>query len=86
MNPEMVAEYSPALSAKLLAGRRGCTPIDEFCVGADERRFLIAACANARSACVVAAEDDAERVADGIGEDPEARLAFTRDAGGAQGE
>jgi hypothetical protein len=34
----------------------------------------------------VAAEDDAERVTDGIGEDPEARLTLTWDTGGAQGE
>lgn len=32
------------------------------------------------------AEDDAEGVADRIGEDPEACLAFTRDARGAEGE
>jgi len=34
----------------------------------------------------VATEDDAEGMAGGVGEDPEARFAFTRDAGGAQGE
>jgi hypothetical protein len=34
----------------------------------------------------VAAEDDAERVTDGVGEDPEAGLALTGDAGGAQRE
>jgi hypothetical protein len=45
-----------------------------------------AACADAGSACAVAAEDDAERVTDGVSEDPEARLAFPRDAGGAQEE
>ena len=34
----------------------------------------------------MAAEDDAERVTDRVGEDPEARLAFPWDAGGAQEE
>jgi hypothetical protein len=34
----------------------------------------------------VATEDDAERVTDGVGEDPEACLAFTRDTGGTQAE
>ena len=32
------------------------------------------------------AEDDAERMADGIGEDPEASLALTSDPGGTRGE
>jgi hypothetical protein len=34
----------------------------------------------------VAAEDDAERMTDGIGEDPAARLVLTSDPGGTQGE
>ena len=51
-----------------------------------ERHALIAACANDGSAFAVATEDDAERVTDRVGEDPEASLAFTRQAGGAQGE
>jgi hypothetical protein len=34
----------------------------------------------------VAAKDDAERVTDGVGEDPEARLAFPWDTGGTQEE
>jgi hypothetical protein len=34
----------------------------------------------------VATEDDAERVAGGVSEDPEARLTFTWDTGGTQGE
>lgn len=34
----------------------------------------------------VVAENDAERMADGVGEDPEARLAFARDPSGAQSE
>jgi len=32
------------------------------------------------------AENDAERVADGVGENPETRLAFTGDTGSAQSE
>jgi len=32
--------------------------------------------------CTGAAEDDAEGVADGVGEDPETRFAFTWDTGG----
>ena len=51
-----------------------------------ERHALMAACADAVSACAVATEDDAERVTGRVGEDPEASLAFTRQAGGAQGE
>ena len=39
-----------------------------------------------RSARVVAAEDDTERVTDGVREDTEACLTFTGDAGGAEGE
>lgn len=42
-----------------------------------------AAYAAASSACAVVTEDDAERVTDGVSEDPEARLAFTRGTGGA---
>jgi hypothetical protein len=34
----------------------------------------------------VAPEDGAERVADGISEDPEARLAITSDTSGTQGD
>ena len=32
------------------------------------------------------AEDDAEGIADGVGEDPESRFVFTQDTGGTQGE
>jgi hypothetical protein len=34
----------------------------------------------------VTAEDDAEGMTDGVGKDPEARFAFTRDRGGAAGK
>ena len=41
---------------------------------------------DARLVGTVAAEDDAERMPGRVGEDPEARFAFTRDASGTQGE
>jgi hypothetical protein len=47
---------------------------------------LAAADAGTGSICVVVAENDAERVASGVGENPEARLAFTGDTGHAQSE
>ena len=55
-------------------------------VAALERFARSAACADAGSACAVAAEDDAERVTDGVSEDPEARLAFPWDTDGTQEE
>jgi hypothetical protein len=47
---------------------------------------LAAADAGTGSICAVVAENNAERVAGGVGENPEARLAFTGDTGRAQSE
>lgn len=50
------------------------------------RKRLVAAESGVNSIWAVVAENDAERMADGIGEDPEACLAFAGDTGGAQSE
>ncbi len=49
-------------------------------------RAIGGVCADAGSVCAGAAEDDAERVPDGVCENAEARLTLTWDTGGAQGE
>src|SRR5208282_917806 len=53
---------------------------------AGDGQSLYAACTDGGSVCAVVAEDDVERVANGVSEDSKARLTFTWDTGGTQGE